>query len=85
MSWDPAECDWEEFSRRLRANWAELTEEDLKVIRAKLDKLARLVLEHEVRVEAYARGMWDERLAETRGRKESCEMTRHGWPVWTKN
>ncbi len=85
MSWDPAECDWEEFSRRLKANWAELTEEDLKVIRAKLDKLARLVLEHDVRVETYARGMWDERLAETRGRKEPCETIRHGWPVWTKN
>ena len=49
------------------------------------DELAKLVLEHEVHVEAYARGMWDERLAETRGRKEPCEVTRHGQAVWTKN
>lgn len=85
MSWDPEECNWEEFSRRLRANWVELTEEDLKAMRAKLDKLARLVLEHDVRVEAYVRGIRDERLAETRGRKNDSKLTRHGWPVWTKN
>ena len=85
MSWDPKECNWEEFSRRLRANWAELTEDDLKMIRAKLDKLARLVLEHEVRVDAYVQGLRDERLAETRGRKNDSELTRHGQAVWTKN
>ncbi len=85
MSWDPEECTWEEFSRRLKAKWAELNEDDLKVIRAKLDKLAMLVLEHDIRVEAYTRGMRDERLAETQSRKESCEHTRHGWPIWTKN
>lgn len=55
------------------------------MIRAKLDKLARLIIEHDMRVEAYARGMWDERLAELRGRKDCCELTRHKWPACTKN
>lgn len=46
MSWDPMECSWQDFSSRLKATWVELTEEDLAVIRGKLDLLAGEVQEH---------------------------------------
>lgn len=43
MSWESREVNWEQFSRELKANWEQLSDDDLQAIRDKLNRLTQLI------------------------------------------
>jgi uncharacterized protein YjbJ (UPF0337 family) len=45
MNWDRIQGEWKQLSSQVRAKWAKLTDEDMKIVSAKKDALVGKVQE----------------------------------------